>query len=92
MQTQTEKSRIAELEAEIAKVRKLSSAQLAIANTKNKELTKEIERLKSTSSLPDPVAPQVQANQVIGKLFNALKRGSVIMQMQSSIIEDQDMT
>jgi hypothetical protein len=30
-------------------VRKLSSAQLAIANTKNKELIKEIERFKASA-------------------------------------------
>lgn len=81
-----------ELETEIAKLRKMSSAQLAVANNKNKELAKEIERLKAASPQPDPVPPQVQTNQVIGKLFNALKRGSLVMQMQSSVIEDHDMT
>jgi hypothetical protein len=70
----------------------MSSAQLAVANTKNKELAKEIERLKAAGPQADPVPPQVQANQVIGKLFNAMKRGSLVMQMQSSVIEDEDMT
>lgn len=49
LQTEGQKTRITELEAEIAKVRKLSSAQLAIANTKNKELIKEIERFKASA-------------------------------------------